>query len=645
MRIPVGGMDLLEILDPAPGFHADFDGAAVTLSGRFPASGEGPGAVLRLTHALRDPRHVWIPHLAPNPGDVIGDHAFRSPAVILADDRVALALVPDLDDVAAGWKAGWRTWLDYDHPARGIALAAGDYVTRPHVFYQAAPVAYRGQEVRLRLHVLTSSKPGDLANPYGMAARWIWRRWGRRDPGTPLEPLAAHILRWAFSAEGWGETVWQSFEIGGRPCGAPVYLVDAIQHPAVPPARRRWRGQRSIWNQAWFSTQRCANGLLRWARKKGDADLERRARLMTAVALSAPRRDGLFPSVYTTAPKGGTASNLYRDTPGWKRGRWVNSDRRPAEVSEDAVHILDAAVTARRLLEWHGLTGDGEALDYGLSLADRLVRLQRPSGAFPGWVEPDGQVVETLAEGPETAVGASLLLECPPRPGFREAAFRALEYLKGPVAEGRWEDFETYWSCNRWGTPWMLGRKVARNGLYKQNTLSPFWCAEAFLKAGWLDLGRRCLDELSLWQQVWDPPFIPADCFGGFGVMNADGEWNDARQSLFAPLYLAYADATGLAEYRERGLAALRASFHMLYCPENVRVAGQYELRHPLFGPETHGFMMENIAHRGPPVETGAAIGSFTLFTWGNGSALEALASIGAPRSMAAAAPPASPSP
>ena len=49
--------------------------------------------------------------------------------------------------------------------------------------------------------------------------------------------------------------------------------------------------------------------------------------------------------------------------------------------------------------------------------------------------------------------------------------------------------------------------------------------------------------------------------------MNADGEWNDARQSLFAPIYLEYYRETGLPEYFERGVSALRASFVMLVLP------------------------------------------------------------------------------
>ena len=169
--------------------------------------------------------------------------------------------------------------------------------------------------------------------------------------------------------------------------------------------------------------------------------------------------------------------------------------------------------------------------------------------------------------------------------------------------------------------------------MFKQNTFSPFWCAEAFLAAyrvtretRYLALGRRCIDELSLFQQVWDPPFIAALCHGGFGVMNADGEWNDARQSLFAPLYLEYYRETGLAEYFERGVAALRASFAMIYCPENGQVKKQYELKHPFFGAESYGFTMENIAHGGPAPADGSAIGPFTIYTWGNGAALASAA-------------------
>lgn len=624
-------------------FPAHWQAGTLTLETQLPASGQGMGAVAQVIHHITAARHVWLPHVSPYEDTVIGDHSLRSPAVILSDDRRMLALIPDLDDVREVQRQGCRVWLDYDHPHRTLQVAAGAYRVGPfHVAYQPMPLTYAGQWVRLRLHLLVSEKREDIHNPYGLVAQWLWKRWGHTgyvaggSQRAPFAVYSAHVVNWAFAPEpkGWGDTVWQRFQLGGQEAGAPAFIVDVAQHPSIPMEKRRWREQRSVWNQAWFSTQRAANGLLRYARQIGSADLERRARLMTRVALAAPQTDGLFPAVYTA---GGGGYSLYKDNPGWEQAHWTNSDRRPPGASAQACHILDAAFTARLLLEWHDLNPtEHEALDYVARFVDRLCRLQRPSGAFPGWVEPNGTVASLLTEGPESAMSATLLLEWagrfPKQAGVKEAARKALAYLEnGPVRESRWEDFETYFSCSRWGED-RTGQIVERNGVYKSNTFSPFWCAEAFLAAArllhdshYLAVGRRCLDELSLYQQVWEPPVLPAPTHGGFGVMNADGEWNDARQSLFAPLYLAYYQETGDRDYFERGVSALRASFAMMYCPENTQVKAAYEHQHPFFGSESYGFMMENIAHGGPGPDP---IGPFTIYTWGNGAALEAAAKV-----------------
>jgi hypothetical protein len=593
-----------------------FADGALELGGRLVGADD---ATLALElRASFDPAVVWIPHLAPAPENVIGDAVFRAPAVLLADHERAVALIPDLDDVAAA--KGFRAWLDYDHPARTFTLAAGSYRIDGHVFFVREPTPASGAAVRLRLHVLASTRAEDIANPYGMAARWLWERWGR--PGHRVRPMPsiARILKriehWAFAESGWGDTVWQEVDLGGPPAGGPVFIVDVSQHPSIPPAERRWRERRSIWNQAWFSTQRCANGLLRYARQSHSTGLADRARKMTELALAAPDADGLFPSVLVADDAAGTWS-------------WSNSDRRPPSVSASACHVVDAAFTCRMLLEWRELTGEPRALSRAVRFAERLVRLQRPSGAFPGWVEPDGRVPPELADGPESAVSATLLLRLGGAE-LREAALRTLPLLDEIASVGRWEDFETYYSCAPWGAPELLGRRVPRNGVFKQNTLSIAWTAEAFFEAfratgerRWLDRARRCLDELSLYQAVWDPPWLPAPAHGGFGVMNADSEWNDARQSLFAPLYLEIGRATGDAELVERGVSALRASFSMLYAPENQRLLDAYERRFPFFGRESYGFMMENQAHG-----SAEPIGTFTIFTWGNGSALAAAATV-----------------
>jgi hypothetical protein len=599
-----------------------------------PAAAEGSDTddatiELVVVHPIVHPNHVWIPHLTPEPGQVIGDAVFRSPAVVLSDAEIALALIVDLDDVTAA--RGWRAWLDYDHPASTVTLAAGAYEATGHVFFQRRPLRAGSANPVLRMHLLVSRLEADRENPYGMAARWLWKRWGRprlrRGPTTPpLRALTDHIVRWAF-ASGWSDSVWQPVALpDGTAAGAPVFIVDVTRHPSVPTERRRWREAPSIWNQAWFSTQRCANGLLRFARQTASSDLEDRARRMTRLALAAPLRDGLFPAVLVKDDSEGTA--------GW---RWSNSDRRPPTVSADACHLVDAAFTCRMLLEWHALTGDGQALAYALRFGERLAALQRPSGAFPGWVEPDGRIAPELAEGPESAVSVTLLFELAALAAestggaadWQQRAERGLPFLEGIARDGRWEDFETYYSCAPWGAP-HIGRRIARNGVFKQNTLSIFWCAEAFLhawratrKRAYLDLARRCIDELSLYQAVWDAPFLPAPTHGGFGVMNADAEWNDARQSLFAPLYLDLGLETSDDELCERGTSALRASFSMLYCPENDALARAYEARFPFFGPESYGFMMENQGH-----DAAEPVGTFTIFTWGNGSALASAATV-----------------
>ena len=90
-----------------------------------------------------------------------------------------VALIPDLDDMRAAQENGWRVWLDYDHPRQTIRAAAGNYqVGSFHVEYQATPVPYAGQTVRVRLRVLTSDRAEDVRDPYGLIARYLWEHWG-----------------------------------------------------------------------------------------------------------------------------------------------------------------------------------------------------------------------------------------------------------------------------------------------------------------------------------------------------------------------------------------------------------------------------------------------------------------------------------
>ncbi|MCB9782335.1 MAG: hypothetical protein H6751_05165 [Candidatus Omnitrophica bacterium] len=46
---------------------------------------------------LQNPDFHWLPHLTPSEGFVVGQHVFRSPAIVTADSSVVVAIIPDLD--------------------------------------------------------------------------------------------------------------------------------------------------------------------------------------------------------------------------------------------------------------------------------------------------------------------------------------------------------------------------------------------------------------------------------------------------------------------------------------------------------------------------------------------------------------------
>ena len=437
--------------------------------------------------------------------------------------------------------------------------------------------------------------------------------------------------------------MWQEFELNGTRVGAPVFIVNETQSPNFPGAVNE-REFRSIWNQAWFSSLRSASGLYRYARRVGDDELRQKALLTKELALSAPRRNGFFPAVIATEMEIVNGQNRSK---GWQTAFWGNSDRNPinrpnrerrsSDVSIAPYHVLDMSFTSLLMLRWHDeLETDARLIDYATTYGESLLTLQDARGFFPAWLDKDTLTpLELLSDSPETSMSVTFLLKLAAVTGetrYRDAALRAMDAVTGDVVPaGRWEDFETYWSCSRYGSENLVGRKVTRNDMYKQNNFSMFWTAEALFESyratgerRYLELGQRVLDELLMTQASWQPPYMYVNVLGGFGVMNGDGEWNDSRESLFSEIILRYGQELSVDEYVQRGLAAMRASFVMMYCPENPRTKEQWEKRHPFFGPEDYGFTMENYGHGGKTSAEGMGMGVFTIYDWGNGAAAEA---------------------
>ncbi len=591
---------------------------------------------------LFSPEFHWMPHLAPEPGFVMGQHVFRSPAVVTVRDDRVVVIVPDLDRV--GRLPGNPWFLDLDAPAQRCWLGMSPIDIPVHVGFRKRPgMTFKPPAVELAFFVTAYRDEERPVNPWRRVTRFLWDRWARPlyakgEPGrVPMDTYVRTTYDWAFKR--WKHAVWQEFELDGQRVGAPQFIVNVSQSPNY---KGPWfqREFLSIWNQAWFSSLRSASGLARWARRTGDAELTQKANLTKALALAAPMKDGLFPAVIRTHNVELTVDGkkVRRPEP-WSKAFWTNSNRCPYNhgVTPAWYHVLDASWTCLLMLRWHqDIEKDPRLLACARTYADKLLTLQDEQGFFPGWLSPTRfEPAKIMARTPETSMSATFLLELAAITGERayaRAALRAIDALLVEVVpDGRWEDYETYWSCCRFGSDRMVGKKFERNNMYKQNNLSMFWTAEALLTAyhatgqqRYLRWGRRTLDELSMCQQVWQPPFIYVPALGGFGVMNFDGEWNDSRQSLFAELFMRYYQATGDPHLFERGVAALKASFIMMYCPENPHQKAQYEKAHPFFGPEDYGFMMENYGHGGTTSPAGGGIGPFTIYDWGNGAASEA---------------------
>ncbi|MDP8223168.1 MAG: hypothetical protein P9L99_07405 [Candidatus Lernaella stagnicola] len=595
-----------------------------------------------------DPDYVWAPYLRPRHDFVIADQVFRSPLLHAEKDGERWGLVPDL----ATWPGEHRAVLDFlREGASGaceMAHGVGGWKTTGHVFFRRArngKWCEVGDEFRFGHYLLDGMN-------IEQSASFIWRTFG--DPQRtlplvlPLEEYEAAALERMFAPD-----MYHEFDGGGRPVGAMItQTITARRTPKLMGKKgvdsylrnqgrlvglmrliqttlftnaAGYRLLKSILHagfldvlpmasfQCWFNQVRTALGVALVSRRgHGEVFLERAQRIVE-LALQAPLEQGLMPSV-CLFPEGEI--------------RWMRGTR--AFEIVDRFHLPDNAVTAFHLLEWYEtVAAEDRILARCREIGDTLLELQHDDGSVPSWVTPQAggwDVDPTLARSAASAAPAMLwarLARVTGEETYRDAAAKVVDFLDREVMPAdQWFDYELRYSC--------AGRHTDEHGAdpftgtWPMNTLSMYWAARAALdlatdthESRFLDFGRRVMARLNLFQQVFDHPHLGADTYGGFAVMNADAEYNDARQGLFVPLYLDWYRATGEAEWRERGLAALRACFMTMWIEEN-RVVAPGNMR--WYRPEYRGAILENYAHSGR--DEGPA--GYLSPDWGGGTALYA---------------------
>jgi hypothetical protein len=344
--------------------------------------------------------------------------------------------------------------------------------------------------------------------------------------------------------------------------------------------------------------------------------------------------------------------------PGESGGHWEGSH--PQGGGLDVLHVADMSYTMYWLLLFQrDLIADPRTLERSRAYLAALRGLVRPDGGLPAYLSrvthapvttidmdawkralrdrPGGdryisetidrwgtdRFLESAEDGASLMFLAELLkvtdLDQEMRKQAADLAASIARWVIARVVDPAWYvDFEVHWSC----APNPLGLYDERSGQHPQNLLAVYMAAQGLASLYettkdpiHLGAARRAMDRLSLYQQVWDPPFLSFDAFGGYPAQNTDGEWSDARQALFVLTHLDFYRLTGDTEHLERARAACRASFATLFHPA---VCEQYPVGWSL---TPMGFAAENHGHGGNDRTCGVS-----SFHWGAGSALMAAA-------------------
>ncbi len=527
---------------------------------------------------------IWSQNIKKEADDLVPTNGFKSPVVMLQQGPVFAALLPDLNDRHLETRA-----LDLDvtsgpHPW----LSFGAIPTEPHdhSFFRRSPrtaLVPIADTIHYEYSLVLSAQPPRQG--YRRAVRLLWQNTGHpqllasaREQQNALRPELDSFDSWR--QEAWDTDTkrdYTGFPCGDKRCGT----LASNRNP-----NGDWKNtQPDAWFNAWFQTLRTAYGWYVFGRAHHDAAAMSQAESVLNLALTAPRKDGAFSSIYLLHEK-----------------QWLPGDGWASYA--DSYHTFSMSWTAYWMLRWgEDLVPQrrAEILSFLRPYGDLLLQHQAPGGVIPSWfvassLEPRTEFKDFNAETGASALFLVALAKSTDDPRYLHGAERGLEFVQREVLpRQRWFDFETFLSCARKDFDF-YDRWTAQ---YPGNNLAEMQTVQAMLalynathQQRYLDLGTQMLDYLLLTQQVWNNPQFTPMLLGGFTTQNTDAEWSDARQAYMATLLADFYRATGSFEYLERSVAAARSTFAVA--------------------------PWENWAHTGYIDEPGALTG----FHWGTGSAM-----------------------
>ncbi|RLD12012.1 MAG: hypothetical protein DRI44_02205 [Chlamydiae bacterium] len=295
--------------------------------------------------------------------------------------------------------------------------------------------------------------------------------------------------------------------------------------------------------------------------------------------------ENIIKSALTTPQKNGLFKVMRQDN------KWINGSvfsNMPPRYKDESVRLADLSNVCYFLCRFYNeIEKKHEILNFVTVYAERLILLQKHGGHIPAWVNYEtGKSQRFCNKSAEVSVHTTFLSELAkikPEKRYLSCARRAANFIIHKIYQtGRWENTELFYTTS---PQWKYKKPKRKDGIQESYSVSVHAirnAADALLKlynltgtSRYLRFGEKILAQLSLYQQIWQPPFIDLPCSGGFGSMNTDIQWLDSVQSLSAKTYFDYYKNTGKKEYFTRGIAALRASFVLMNCPENEEFLAQ----------------------------------------------------------------------
>ncbi len=543
----------------------------------------------------------WAPHLRPRENDVVGQFSFKSPAIIVQHDTQLAALVADVATI--GHDAAQLVCLEPDMTAQPPTLAYGfkDHEPNGLIYFRHRADMVTTLEPGTRTYgfLLYASVTAEPLYGYREIVRLLWREFGEASfeqvvpQVLPLDRYADYALDYAIPE------LWRDLPADGVKRGG---MLMGIKFP------------NDIWFHFFFNHLHTAFGLHQMGTRRSRRDLIEKAQKIVELCLSAPARDGAFPSIHSHQIINGIRHERWVPFAHWVGGTINYQTQIPPPVDYPAFSTMDLAWTSYWMLRWHTeICADHRLLARARACGELLLRSQLQSGSVPVFLDNETlEPLELLRETPGAA-GSGLLFaklyEVTRDERFLRGAERVAQFVETRFMPQGWTDYESYFDSA--GKPMDLDDPYSRQR--PQNTFPMFWTAEMAKllyrltgEQSYREQALRAVDYLLLFQAVWSPLYLTVKGFGSIGIGNGHTGWNDARAGIFAPCIADFHDIGGNVEYLKRGIAAMRAPLALMYIPENEPVSSVYD-KGPL------GYADECYAHRGRDARLGPSTFDFSV--------------------------------